>query len=89
MSEVKIDAQVVNGEPYVSLYDLVEWLIMVNDEMEEKGVPTEALVSVIHNLHSQSVELRKQIEEAKKSSLSNIKEDLKQLKLERDNEQSG
>jgi hypothetical protein len=84
MNEIKIDAQVVNGEPYVSLLDLIEWMVMINEEVEAKGADTEVLVAVIHNLHDQCVALRKQIADSKRSAIMNVKEDIEEAKKVRD-----
>ncbi len=84
MNEIKIDAQVVNGEPYISLLDLIEWLLIVDEEVESKGEDTKALDAVIYNLHSQCTELKKQIADSKKSAIMDIKQDIQQAKKERE-----
>mgnify|MGYP001286294153 FL=1 len=88
MSQINIDAQIVNGEPYISMLDLVEWLIIVNEELEEKGMDTTSLQAVIQNLHEQCVTLRKQISDSRKSIITDIKNNVKEAKKEREESNS-
>lgn len=83
LKEIKIDAKVYDGEPYIRLVDLLEWMLEVYDELNAKEVDVQALYAVMKNLHAQSIDLRKQIEDAKKSNIMDIKKTIEDVKNDR------